>query len=182
MTLFTATLSALLLALPVFADSVAPGNAAISISQTTTIDGNAVEPPLVGVGAPPSPTVPFHVTLRFECPAGTERGRLFVSIADTALVEDAPPGASEQTVRLDVPLRQLQWLAEPGHHCDTTGEQRPPDDIDAGGARFIRLHAGAAAYASVSCRAREVVVSSATSSAPLDVWLSCSAAEVPPTP
>ena len=168
------TFSSLLLALPAFADAILPQDvAAITVTQASVLDGNRVPPPLVGVAAPEGATLPFHVTMDFSCPAGTERGKLFVSIADTTRIEDPVIGTSRQTLRLDVPLRQLQWLAEPARYCVNVTEQREPDEVDGSGVRFFRLHAGAAAYATVTCLARQDVLSSATSSAPLDVWLSC---------
>jgi hypothetical protein len=156
--------------------------AAIAVMQATEVDGTPLERALVGAGAPVGALLPFHVALDFSCPAGTERRQLFVSVADTVRMQDAAEEASSQMLRVEVPLRQLQWLAEPARLCGSVAPQRPPDEFGDGGLRYFRLHSGAAAYATVTCRGPGPRVAAATSSAPLDVWLSCPAGDAAEPP
>lgn len=151
----------------------ASGTTEIALAQAT---GTGDPPrPTVGVGSPAGATLSFHVALTHHCPAGPAGTQLFVAIADTArLVEPGPPGVP-QPVTVDVPLRQLQWLAQPAAACRTVGAQRRPDETGGDGLRYFRLHAGTAGYATVTCRDDSGGTSSATTSAPLDVWLSCPA-------
>ena len=167
------------LLLPLLALAGPPAAAAetaqIVMTQASEVDGSPVQRATVGVAAPDAQTLPFYITLTYRCPAGTEREQLFVSIADTAGLQDATGGPSPRTVRVDVPLKQLQWLAEPAKACDSVGDQRPPDEVDDSGTRYFRLHAGAAGYAAVTCRGKGGETSTATSSVSLDAWLSCPA-------
>lgn len=132
--------------------------------------------PIIGIAAQPGPALPFFVSLEYRCPAGMGRQQLFVSIADTARVEEIPVGQpSPVTLRLDVPFAQLQWLEQPEAACAAAEEHRPPDDADDRGIRYFRLHPGTTGAVTLTCRAddgREVVANAAT---PLDVWLSCPA-------
>ncbi len=161
--------------------SAAADRAEIAMTQASEMDGNPVPRAVVGVADPGEPTLPFHVALAYSCPAGTERQELFVSIADTANLQDATAQASPRTLRIDVPLRQLQWLAEPATACDNIGDQRDPDEVDDGGTRYFRIRTGTAGYATVTCRGKSET-SAATTSAPLDVWLSCPALAVGESP
>jgi hypothetical protein len=168
--------SPLLALLPLLVPCAAPANgpAAVALTQASEVDGTPLVRAIVGVAAPASATLPFHVSLDFRCPAGARREELFVSIADTARVQDATGSPSPRTLRVDVPLKQMQWLAQPERSCASIGGQRPPDEIGEDGTRFFRLHAGAAAYATVTCSDADSVTT-ATSTTPLDVWLSCPA-------
>jgi hypothetical protein len=158
----------------------ASGPVDIALVQAT---GSAEEPlprPTIGAGAPATPALPFRVALTHRCPAGTASTELFVSIADTArLVEAGPPG-EPQVVTVEVPLRQLQWLDQPAATCNTVSARRRPDEVGQDGLEYFRLHAGTAGYATVTCRDEKGAPSSATTSAPLDVWLACATADGSP--
>jgi hypothetical protein len=170
------TLPKFLLLLALAASPAEAGDfAAIAVMQATEVDGTPLERALVGEAAPGAIALPFHLALDFRCPAGTERRQLFVSVADTVRLQEAEGEESAQTLRVEVPLRQLQWLAEPALMCGNVARQRAPDEVGEGGLRYFRLHSGAAAYATVTCRGPGPRVAAATSSAPLDIWLSCPA-------
>jgi hypothetical protein len=117
------------------------------------------------------------VALTYSCPAGTERRQLFVSIADTWRLEDATQIPSPVIMRIDVPIRQLQWLTPPQAQCRHIAAARAPDAMDDAGNRYFRLQAEAAGYAMLSCMGAGGRTSAADSAATLDVWLSCPAAD-----
>lgn len=169
-----------LAALLVITDGRANDRAEIVLTQATASGGEPLPRPVVGVASPGGATLPFHLALDFLCPAGMERQQFFVSIADTSRLQGATGSPSPQVVRIDVPLRQLQWLAQPERACGVVGKQRPPDEVTGEGIRLFRLHAGAAGYATVTCSGESGKTSAATASAPLDVWLSCPAEEPAP--
>lgn len=155
----------------------ASGPADISLVQATVAGDAPLPRPTVGAGEPARATLPFRLALTHRCPTGTTQTELFVSIADTArLVEAGPPG-EPQVVTVDVPMRQLQWLAQPSATCRTISERRRPDELGERGLEYFRLHAGTAGYATVTCRDDKGQPSSATTSAPLDVWLGCATAD-----
>lgn len=158
----------LLAMLPAFGDP-----AAIALSHANAYAADPAERPLVAANLRPV-TLPFQLAADYRCPTGTKRTQLFLSIADTVRLVESPEVAVSQTLRLDVPLKRLQWLAQPAQLCTGIARQRAPDETTADGTRLFRLHAGAAAYATVTCHA-ENAETAATTSAPLDVWLSCAA-------
>jgi hypothetical protein len=168
-------LSIALLGLALVPPAVAAA-AEVALSQATESAGQPLARPTVGEGSAPGAALPFHLALTHSCPTGSAASQLFVSIADTARLVDAGPPGTPQLVTLDVPLRQLLWLAQPAAACRTVGAQRQPDETGTEGLRYFRLHAGTAGYATVTCRDGEGNASWATTSAPLDVWLSCPAA------
>jgi hypothetical protein len=132
--------------------------------------------PTVGIAASAGPTLAFHLSLTYRCPADTREKSLFASIADTVHVEDIPPGQpSPVTVRIEVPIRQIPWLEQPGAACATIG--RRPDQVGSDGTGYFRLHAAATGFVTLTCRSGDGHESAADSSAALDVWLSC-----PPAP
>lgn len=150
----------------------------VALRQATEADGSALPRPTVGIAAPDITTLPFHLALSFRCPAGTERQQLFVSIADTSHLEDVSNTPSPLIVRVDVPMRQLQWLMQPDAECASVGDKRAPDEADDSGTRYFRLQASAASYAMLTCTGKDGKASAATMLVPLDVWLSCPAPEV----
>lgn len=95
-----------------------------------------------------------------------EHQQLFVSIADTSRLQDATGIPSPVVMRIDVPLRQLQWLMQPAQTCSAVGEQRHPDEVDGEGSRLFRLHAGAAGYATLTCGGDGGNTAAATVAAP----------------
>lgn len=154
-----------------------PGAAAadvpqISLSQAIEAAGTALPLPVVSPGFDAGASLPFHMTLTWRCPAGTARQQLFVSVADTVRLDEAT--ASPHTVRVDVPVRQMEWLLPVQKACATTGSQRPPDQVGENGMRYWRQHAGVAAYATLLCAGKDGATG-VTTTAPLDVWLSCPA-------
>lgn len=138
--------------------------------------GDNLPRPIVGVAATPGPVLPFHVALDFRCPAGMARQQLYVSIADTAQVVEIPAGQPPPvTLRLDVPIAQLQWLDPPAAACAAVREHRRPDETDANGIGYFRLHPGTTGFVTLTCRSDDGREAAANSTAPLDVWLSCPA-------
>ena len=148
---------------------------AVRITQTSESDGGLLPRPIVGVASGNAASVPFQVTVTWRCPAGTKRQQLFVTAADAWRIDDVREVPSPQTLQLDVPLRQMQWLTQTESACGNLADQRPPDETDASGIHYFRLAPGAAAYATVSCAPESGKPTMATSSTPLDVWLSCPA-------
>ena len=102
-----------------------------------------------------------------------------MSIADTSRLEDVSNSPSPLIVRVDVPMRQLQWLMKPDAECANVGDKRAPDEADASGASVLQAPASAAGYAMLTCTGKDGKPSAATTLVPLDVWLSCPAAEGP---
>ena len=148
---------------------------AIRIVQATAPDGITDSRTVVGIAANNAQILPFHVTVAWRCPAGTRRQQLFVTAADAWRIDDVTEAPSPQTLQLDVPLRQMQWLTQTESACRSIEDQRPPDEGVAGGIHYFRLASGAAAYATVSCAPESGEPTMTTSSVPLDVWLSCPA-------
>ena len=147
----------------------------VGLAQVMAVDDQPVARPIVGATVPDGAELAFHVAVTYRCPAGTQGRQLFVSIADTARLEDVTAAPSPLTLRLDVPVKQLPWLLEPEHSCATVSAQRNPDEVDGSGTRHYRLHAGTAGYATLLCAPQGAPPSGATTAAPLDVWLSCPA-------
>lgn len=147
------------------------GVAEVGIAQAAE-DG--LPRPTIGIAAPASPTLAFYLSLNYRCPAAMGQRQLFVSIADTAHFDEIPAGQPPPvTLRVDVPIDQLQWLAQPDLACATASDHRPPDHVDNSGIRFFRLHAGAAGFVTLTCRGDDGREAAANSTTPLDVWLSC---------
>ena len=117
--------------LPALSPAVAAGVPEVALRQAAEADGSALPRPTVGVAAPDITALPFHLALNFRCPAGSGRQQLFVSIADTAHLEDVSKAPSPLVVQLDVPMRELPWLAEPDSGCATVSDKRAPDETAA---------------------------------------------------
>jgi hypothetical protein len=134
--------------------------------------------PTVGVATGPVSTLPFYLSVGYRCPAGTDRRILFSSIADSAQqIEIGPDQPSPVTVRVEVSMRQIPWLAEPAAAC--AGMKRRPDDVGNSGTRYFRLHAAAAGFVTLACHGESGLESAADAATALDVWLSCPAAADP---
>lgn len=146
----------------------------ISLTQVMQEGGQPLPRPTTGVAAPGQEALPFHLQVAYRCPAGTVAAQLLLSAADTTRIEAL--ARSPLTVRLDVPVPQLEWLMTPGRSCNTLGRQRQPDETGSGGIRYYRLRAAATAYGTLLCRAGDGSDGGSTTSIPLDVWLSCPAA------
>lgn len=153
------------------------GPAEVGLAQAPAAEGTPR--PTVGVGSGALGRLPFHLSLTHSCPAGSARAQLFVAIADSSVLVDAGAAGEPRPVTLEVPLRQLQWLAQPAAACRTVGAQRPPDDVGTDGLRYFRLHAGTTGFATVACSDADGRQATATTSLPLDIWLSCPAAPAP---
>jgi len=147
------------------------------MTQPGAAGGSTLEQPLLGVASPDVATLPFDVELTYSCPADTARGQLFVSVADSWRLEEAPAASSPLMMRIDVPIRQLQWLRQPEAVCRDVTERREPDEVDDRGIRYFRLRAEASGHAMLSCTGKDGRISAASSAATLDVWLSCPATE-----
>lgn len=151
----------------------------VTLTQALETADVALPRPTIGVAAPGQDSLAFHLTLDFRCPAGTPRTELLVTVADTVAAAEVPAGASPHTLRVDVPLKQLEWLVRPEQICRGVQRQRRPDEIGSSGVHYFRLHAGTTAYATLLCAGAGDAASGATTSTPLDVWLSCPAAGSP---
>jgi hypothetical protein len=151
--------------------------AQISMTQAGGSDGSVQQSPLLGIASADTGTLAFDVALAYSCPGDTERRQLFVSIADTWRLEDATQIPSPVIMRIDVPIRQLQWLTPREAQCRHVAATRAPDAVDDAGNRYFRLRAEAAGYAMLSCMGAGGRTSAAEAAATLDVWLNCPAAD-----
>ena len=149
------------------------------MTQPTEADGAELPRPVIGAAAPGITTLPFHVALSYRCPAASDRPQVFVSIADSWRLQDASELPSPLVMRVDVPIRQVQWLMQPEAECANAEGKRKPDETDSGGLRYYRLPAHVAGFATLTCVAKDGSLAAVTSTTPLDVWLSCPA---PPAP
>jgi len=150
-------------------------------TQALEANGQPLPRPVIGVAAgAAAPVLPFHVALNYRCPAASDRPQVFVSIADSWRLQDASELPPPLVIRVDVPIRQVQWLMEPDAGCDGIDGKRTPDETDAEGVRYYRLAAYVTGFATVTCVAKDGSLSAATATAPLDVWLSCPAPAAAP--
>ena len=140
------------------------------VTVTQPASGEDWRPPVIGAGAPVQSALSFTVVLSYGCPAATEPKQLFLSVAETWRTIDANGQQSPLVTTLDVPIRQLQWLTQPEAECRNVIGKRSADILETG-VRYFRLH-GATAYAMLTCAGKSGR-SAATSSATLDVLLSC---------
>jgi hypothetical protein len=154
----------------------------VAMTQATEADGEPLPRPTIGPAVETGPTLPFSVAIDFRCPAGTQRQLLFLSIANTTRLEDVTGSQPPRIERLDVPLRQVEWLTEPANSCAALHDGRRPDEVAGDGTRYYRLAARADGYATLTCEAEGGQQSAMTSSAPLDVWLACPVPVEPPAP
>ena len=156
--------------------------ARVALTQATEADGEPLPRPTIGPAVENATTLPFHVAVDFRCPAGTQRQLLFLSIANTTRLEDVTGSQPPLVERLDVPLRQVDWLTEPPNSCEALHDGRRPDEIAEDGTRYYRLTARADGFATLTCEAEGGKQSAMTSSAPLDVWLACPVPVETPAP
>ncbi len=146
----------------------------VRITQALEADGAALPRPVIGPGSVDPTILPFHVAVDYQCPVPGDRPQVFVSIGDSWRLQDASELPTPLIVRVDVPIRQLQWLMQPDSECASVAGQRKPDETDdATGFRYYRLPDRVAGFATLSCMAKDGAVSASTSIAPLSVWLSC---------
>lgn len=148
---------------------------AVSLKQVTGTPGEGSTDAVIGVAFPGGNSLGFELEMDYRCPSGTEGQQLFVSIADSMKTEAAPAGALPRTVRMDVPLKQLEWLMEPGKSCRSLNPGRAPDWVDDRGIRYFRMPAAAMAYATLLCTRATAPAEGATTTQALDAWLSCPA-------
>lgn len=138
---------------------------------------------VIGPNGVPGDLLPFHLGVEFDCPEPGGGRQLLLSIADTVRLADASNLPSPQTLRLDVPLRQLQWL-QPAKACRELPPARQP--VPGESVRYIRLRARALAFATLTCSGPSGQTHMSMASVPLDVWLGCeppdadSASSAPP--
>jgi hypothetical protein len=140
------------------------------------VAGNPGTDPVVGTGGTPGPTLPFLLGVEYRCPWPDARQRLFVTVADSGEITDATGLPSPQTVRVEVPLRQLQWL-HPVKACRERAGVEGARGAD--GVRYYRLHARATAFATLTCTGPDDRTAMTMTTVPLDVWLGCPAEESP---
>jgi hypothetical protein len=140
-------------------DPPAPGTAPVG----TTV---------IGYGAAGGESLPFHLSVDFECPDAEARPQLLVSVADTAVLTETELHAP-QAMTIEVPLRQLQWL-QPVKACrELPAAQESSEDS----VRYFRLRSRATAFATLTCAAAGGQTEMAMTMAPLDLWLGCAAPE-----
>jgi hypothetical protein len=125
---------------------------------------------LVGHGGAANDTVPFRIGLDYHCADAEAKRQLLLTVADTAQLIEASGLPSPQTLQIDVPLAQLQWL-RPAKACAGLEEAVPYWAGD--GVRYFRLRTRATAFVTLTCTGASGSTEMSTATAPLDVWLGC---------
>lgn len=159
-------LASLGLAPALHADEASPS---LGLSQGGT-DVRHMLPRLSAAGATGS-VLAFELLIDARCPAGHDQTELVISIANT--VHSIPAGQASQPLIVQVPRRQLPWLANPAQICARQDASRIADAVGEQGERLFRLPAVTAAFATLSCSTGQGDSSAASSALPLDAWLSC---------
>jgi hypothetical protein len=126
--------------------------------------------PLVGQGGATDDTVPFRIGLDYRCADAEAKRQLLLTVADTIKLTDASTLPSPQTLQIDVPLAQLQWL-RPARACADLRYAEAYWASDR--VRYFRLRTHATAFATLTCTDAAGAVEMASATAPLDVWLGC---------
>lgn len=135
--------------------------------------------PLVGQGGMADDTVPFRIGLDYRCADAEAKRQLLLTVADTIKLTDASTLPSPQTLQIDVPLAQLQWL-RPARACADLQDAEAywaGDEV-----RYFRLRTRATAFVTLTCTNAAGAAEMASATAPLDVWLGCGPQPAEPVP
>ncbi|MBW7929983.1 MAG: hypothetical protein H3C57_01575 [Gammaproteobacteria bacterium] len=162
----TIILASLGLASALHADEAAPN---LGLSQGGT-GARHMLPRLSATGAA-EPVLAFELLVDAHCPAGHDQAELVISVANT--VRSIPASQAAQPLIVQVPRRQLPWLANPAQICARQDASRIADAVGEQGERLFRLPAVTAAFATLSCSTGQGDSSAASSALPLDAWISC---------
>ncbi len=127
--------------------------------------------PLLRLGMARADVVEFELLAEFDCGAAAEPERLFVAIADTAVILPAASLASPQPVRLRVPRGQLRQITATSA-CPGTRPDRPTPGA-------YLLQDAVAGQGTLVCRGAEGRLVAHRAAAPLSVLVECGAESGP---